>query len=98
MSWADNAIKELEAGNAATIKPKGNSMKGKVKSGATVTVEVAEEYEKGDIVLVKVKGKVYLHLIKAVKDKQYQIGNNKGGINGWVSKSAIYGLATEIED
>ena len=98
MSWADNAIKELQAGNAATIKPKGQSMKGKVKSGATVTVETAEEYTKGDIVLVKVKGKVYLHIIKAVKDKRYLIGNNRGGINGWVNKSAIYGLATEIED
>ena len=98
MSWADNAIKELQAGNAATIKPKGQSMKGKVKSGATVTVESAEEYTKGDIVLVKVKAKVYLHLMKAVKDKRYLIGNNRGGINGWVNKSAIYGLATEIED
>lgn len=98
MSWADSAIKDLQAGNSAIIKPKGNSMKGKVKSGATVTVEPAEEYEKGDIVLVKVKGKVYLHLVKAVKDDRYLIGNNRGGINGWVNKSAIYGIATEIED
>lgn len=98
MSWADNAIKELQKGNAATIKPKGNSMKGKVNSGAKVTVETAEEYQKGDIVLVKVKGKIYLHLIKAVKGKRYLIGNNRGRINGWVSESAIYGLATEIED
>jgi len=98
MSWADSAIKKLQAGDAATINPKGNSMKGKVNSGATVTVEPAEEYNKGDIVLVKVNGKIYLHLIKAVKDKLYLIGNNRGGTNGWVSKSAIYGLATEIED
>ncbi len=96
MGWADNAIKELQAGNIAIIKPRGNSMKGKVKSGSTVTVEPAEDYLKGDIVLVKVKGKVYLHLIKAIKDSRYQIGNNRGGINGWVGKSAIYGLATEI--
>ena len=72
-------------------------MRGKVNSGAIVTVEPSEEYSKGDIVLVKVKGRVYLHLIKAVKDNRYQIGNNRGGINGWVSKSAIYGLATKID-
>jgi len=98
MSWADNAIKQLQAGNRAIINPKGNSMKGKVNSGATVTIEPAEEYAKGDIVLVKVKGSIYLHLIKAIRDGQYQIGNNRGGINGWVSKSAIYGLAIEIKN
>ena len=98
MSWADNAIKKLQVGDAAIINPKGHSMKGKVNSGATVTLETAEEYEEGDVVLVKVKGRVYLHLIKATKPGQYLIGNNRGGINGWVSKSAIYGMATEIKD
>jgi phage repressor protein C with HTH and peptisase S24 domain len=97
MGWADGAIKKLQRGEAATIKPKGNSMRGKVDSGATVIVEPSDEYSKGDIVLVKVKGRVYLHLIKAIKDNRYQIGNNRGGINGWVSKSAIYGLATKID-
>lgn len=97
MSWADSAIQKLQRGEVATIKPKGQSMRGKVNSGATVTIESSEEYSKGDIVLVKVKGKVYLHLIKAVKDNRYQIGNNRGGINGWVGKSAIYGLATKID-
>jgi hypothetical protein len=49
-----------------------------------------------DIVLVKVKGTVYLHLIKAVQDRRYQIGNNRGGINGWVGRDAIYGLAVSV--
>lgn len=96
MGWADNAINELRQGRAATIKPKGSSMRGKVESGATVTVEPSEEYSKGDIVLVKVNGRIYLHLITAIKDGRYQIGNNHGGINGWVGKSSIYGLATKI--
>jgi len=98
MSWASKAIDELQKGNSAVISPKGGSMKGKVKSGATVTVSPVEEYNKGDIVLVKVKGRVYLHLIKAVKNDRYLIGNNVGGTNGWVNKSAIYGLATKIEN
>jgi hypothetical protein len=50
----------------------------------------------GDIVLCKVKGAQYLHLVKAVRaadggDARYQIGNNRGGINGWIGRAQIYG-------
>jgi len=96
MSWADSAIIKLQSGNRAILKPRGNSMTGKINSGDTVIVEPTSTYSKGDIVLVKVRGKVYLHLIKAIRDNQYQIGNNHGIINGWVSKSAIYGVVTKI--
>lgn len=44
-----------------------------------------------DIVLVQVRERIYLHLIKAVEGNRYLIGNNRGGINGWVGRSAIYG-------
>lgn len=103
-SWASAAIETLQAGNAAVINPKGNSMQPKVKSGATVTVSPLEDDEPnpGDVVLVKVGGRVYLHLVKAVRgrgsDEQYQIANNKGRINGWVSRSAVYGIATHIDN
>jgi hypothetical protein len=73
-----------------------------VESGATVALAPYGEGEEpavGEIVLVKVRGVVYLHLIKAVRgraeDRQYQIGNNRGGINGWVSRRAIYGRAID---
>src|SRR5262245_14955767 len=49
-----------------------------------------------DIVLVKVRGTVYLHLINAIQDRRYQIGNNRGHINGWVGPDAIYGLAVSV--
>jgi hypothetical protein len=26
----------------------------------------------------------------------YQIGNNRGGINGWITREAIYGVVTDI--
>jgi len=26
----------------------------------------------------------------------YQMGNNRGGINGWITRKAIYGVVTEI--
>ena len=75
-------------------------MKGKVNDGAQVTVEPCDPatLRVGDIVLVRVKGKDYLHLIKAVNQGRLLIGNNRGGTNGWVGHNCIYGIATKIED
>jgi hypothetical protein len=46
---------------------------------------------------VRVKGNVYLHLIKAINGERFLIGNNRGGINGWVNAKNIYGVATKVE-
>jgi len=48
-------------------------------------------------VLVRVMGIDYQHLIKAIDGERFQIGNNQGGINGWVGRSGIFGKATKIE-
>ena len=53
--------------------------------------------QKGDIVLCKVNGKEYLHLVKAVQGPRFQIGNNRGGINGWVTAGGIYGRLIRVE-
>jgi SOS-response transcriptional repressor LexA len=76
-------------------------MTGKINDGDLVTVEPvteATELRVGDIVLCKVSGNEYLHLIKAVgADGRFQIGNNKGGINGWTSRSSVYGRLISVE-
>jgi SOS-response transcriptional repressor LexA len=99
MSWAKFAIEKLRAGETVQIRPRGHSMKGKVNDGDLVTVAPckAEELRVGDIVLVRVKGNDYLHLIKAVNQGRFLIGNNRGGVNGWVGHNCIYGIATQIE-
>ena len=51
----------------------------------------------GDIVLCKVAGNEYLHLVKAIQGQRLQIGNNRGGINGWISRGCIYGVAVRVE-
>jgi len=48
-------------------------------------------------VLVRVRGRVYLHLIKAIDGQRFLIGNNHGGINGWTGPRAVYGIATGVE-
>lgn len=99
MSWATYAIEKLKNGETVQIRPKGQSMKGKVDSGSLVTIEpiFSRVLKTDDIVLCKVKGNQYLHLIKAIKGNKYLIGNNRGGINGWISIQSIFGIATKIE-
>jgi hypothetical protein len=99
VGWADHAIAELRAGRVARVRPRGRSMKGKVDDGALVTLEPYDPASLvvGDIVLVRMRGTVYLHLVKAVSKGRFLIGNNRGGINGWVGANGIYGKATLIE-
>ena len=101
--WASHAIGKLLERIETQVTPHGNSMNPKVKSGQTVTLSPYSDErnpEVGDIVLCRVKGSIYLHLIKATRstgaNTQYQIGNNRGGINGWTS--TLYGYVTKIED
>jgi SOS-response transcriptional repressor LexA len=99
MSWAKYAIEKLKLGETVQIRPRGPSMKGKVNDGDLVTVAPCDtaNLTVGDIVLVRVKGNDYLHLIKAINQGRFLIGNNRGGINGWVGHNCIYGIATRIE-
>ncbi|MGI8979982.1 MAG: hypothetical protein ACR2FY_12220 [Pirellulaceae bacterium] len=100
MGWAAGHIERLRAGEAVSFRPRGNSMAGKVKSGQLCTVEPVDPavLRVGDIVLCKVNGREYLHLVKAVQGPRFQIGNNRGRINGWVTATAIFGKCVRVED
>ena len=101
MGWAAFHIERLKRGETVSFRPRGHSMRGKIESGQLCTVEVepvdAETLEVGDIVLCKVRGAQYLHLIKAIRGEQFQIGNNRGGINGWIGANQIFGKCTKVE-
>ena len=98
MGWANQYIAKLQAGETVQFRPRGNSMRGKVESRQLCTVEpVNGELRVGDVVLCKVGGKQYLHLIKAIQGDRYQIGNNRGHINGWVGRNAIFGRLVRVE-
>ena len=114
MNWADSYIKELKEGKVVRFRPKGNSMSGLIESGQLCTVDPLLGFEEGlakvvtgDVVLCKVKGNIYLHLVKGIRSvmkvkdgkkycqNQYLIGNNKGKLNGWTS--IIYGVLIKVE-
>lgn len=99
MGWATNYIEQLLRGETIQFRPRGNSMTGKIESGQLCTVEPVNLslLAVDDIVLCKVKGKQFLHLIKAINGTNYQIGNNRGFINGWISHSNIYGKCIKVE-
>ena len=104
MGWADNYIKKLQAGETVQFRPRGTSMSGRIESGQLVTVAPVTadtKVEYGDIVLCKVVGRQFLHLVKAKAEKygvpMYKIGNNKGFTNGWTMKDTIYGIVTKVE-
>jgi len=52
----------------------------------------------GDIVLCRLRGAEYLHLVRAVQGGRFQIGNNRGHINGWIGANGIFGKGTKVED
>lgn len=99
MSWADRAKQALRSGETVRIRPRGHSMRPKVCDGDFVTLEPCrpEDLEVGAIVLVRVSGNDYLHLVTAIDGARFQIGNNRGHTNGWVGATAIYGKATKVE-
>ena len=90
---------KLQQGLVGKITGYGQSMTPILKSGQSVICEPVKDetkLEKKDIVLCKVKGHYYLHLIWAIRnDKEYLIGNNHGHPNGWVSRNQIYGKVVE---
>src|SRR5271156_3383312 len=98
MGWASDYIGRLQNGETVQFRPRGNSMQGKVESGQLCTVEPVDSatLKVGDIVLCKVNGKQYLHIVKAIQGQRFQIGNNRGRINGWVSAGAIFGRCVKV--
>jgi hypothetical protein len=98
MSWATRYIEKLLQGETVQFRPRGNSMSGKIESGQLVTVIPIKDRAPriGDIVLCKVNGAQYLHLVKAVSGDRFQIGNNRGRINGWTSRRNVFGICTKI--
>ena len=90
-------LNRLLAGETFATKESGNSMIPIIHHQQEHVLAPAkwEDCEVKDIVYCKVSGRFYTHLVHA-KDlkKGLQIGNNKGGINGWTKQ--VFGKVIEI--
>jgi hypothetical protein len=100
MGWALHHIAQLRDGRTVSFRPRGHSMRGRIESGQLCTVAPVDPARLvvGDIVLCRVRGNDYLHIVKAIQGARYQIGNNRGLINGWVGAACIFGKCIRIED
>jgi hypothetical protein len=93
-------IKKLLAGESVKgYKEGGNSMRPLIKHRQPVDLEPVDTslLQKGDIVLVKVKGNIYTHKVTALRKGQVQIGNNHGKINGWTNLDNVYGIVVAVD-
>lgn len=96
MGWATRYIEDLQRGATVIFRPRGGSMTGLIESGDRVTVvPIGRPIVKGDIVLCRVRGTDYLHLVTAVDGERYQISNNRGRVNGWTRQ--VFGVVSCIE-
>jgi hypothetical protein len=100
VGWAAFHIAKLRNGETVSFRPRGHSMSGRIESGQLCTVMPVDvsTLQVGDIVLCKVGGADYLHIVKAIAAGRFQIGNNRGRINGWVGANGIFGTCIRIED
>lgn len=99
MGWATHHIERLRNGETVRFRPRGQSMTGRIESGQLCTVEPIDpaSLQVGDIVLCKVQGNEYLHIVKAIEGDRFQIGNNRGFINGRIGRSGIFGKCVRVE-
>lgn len=89
-------INKLNSGEDTSFRCIGNSMTPLIYTNSICTFKKQSEYEIGDIVFCKVKGRyIQAHLIKGKSNGKYLIGNNHGLINGWTSQ--VYGKVIKIE-
>jgi len=101
MGVLDAIAARVAAGATVELRPSGSSMVPLIRSRQLVTVAPVnpDRIEVGDIVLARVAGTVYLHLVSALdrSTSRVQISNNRGRTNGWTNHARIYGICTAID-
>ena len=103
MSWTTEAMTALQNGLPVQVRPRGHSMTGRICDGDLVTLTPcqAEELIVGDIVLVRIQGKRFSHIVLygiiSREGERILIGSHQGRVDGWVDRGDIYGIATEVE-
>lgn len=100
--WSTEAVAALQRGLSVQVRPRGHSMTGRIGDGDLVTLAPcrAEGLAVGDVVLVRVQGKrfshVVLHGILSVEGERLLIGSNQGRVDGWVDRGDVYGIVTQV--
>src|SRR5436190_20663390 len=101
MGILDSIAGRVAAGSTVEFRPSGSSMVPLIRNRQLVTVAPVHpaKVEVGDIILARVAGTVYLHLVSAIDDAngRIQISNNRGRVNGWTNHARIYGICVAVD-
>ncbi|WP_354637770.1 S26 family signal peptidase [Kitasatospora camelliae] len=101
MGAMDAVAGRVAGGATVEFRPTGTSMVPLIRSRQQVTVAPADptRLEVGDIVLARVSGTVYLHLVSAVDParRRVQISNNRGRVNGWTGHDRVFGTCVAVD-
>jgi hypothetical protein len=97
----ENVAARVAAGAVVSFRPTGSSMVPLIRSRQLVKVApvAAARLEVGDIVLARVAGTTYLHLVSALDPARgrVQISNNRGRVNGWTGRERVFGICVEVD-
>ena len=101
MGVLDAVAGRVASGATVEFKPSGSSMVPLIRNRQTVIVAPVDpvKLEVGDIVLARVAGTVYLHLVSSLDPtrNRVQISNNRGRVNGWTSCDRVFGICVAVE-
>ncbi|WKD30964.1 S26 family signal peptidase [Streptomyces xanthophaeus] len=101
MGALDAVAGRVAGGATVEFRPTGSSMVPLIRSRQRVVVAPADpsKLKAGDIVLARVAGTVYLHLVSAVDParKRVQISNNRGRVNGWTGHDRVFAICTAVD-
>lgn len=99
MAWLEAIAARVAGGETVQFRPTGSSMVPLIRSRQLVTVSPVDPatVEVGDIVLCRVAGTTYLHLVSAVDGVRVQISNNRGRVNGWTNHARVFGICTAVD-
>lgn len=89
--YLESVLSDLKSGKTIeNYREGGNSMTPLIRNGqkqTLVPVSDLSTVKVGDIVLCKVRGRHFTHLVKKIRSNggklEFQIGNNHGHVNGW---------------
>jgi hypothetical protein len=100
MGWALDAIEALKRGDRVTVRPRGGSMRGRIEDGQSVTLAPVDPAAvvAGDVVLVRWKGGVLLHLVREARGELLLMANDVGTVNGWAPRSDALGRVVRVGD
>jgi hypothetical protein len=95
----DAMAARVASGAVVEFRPARSSMTPLSRQLVRVAPAEAARLEAGDIVLARVAGTVYLHLVSAVgpADGRVRISNNHGRVNGWTSQARVFGICTHAD-